>query len=236
MVESPRALSKFAVKNTVYDEELDTDFFFNPETITRYNNLDTIIELAPKNRSVHGVVFGRVDITGLLGQTGRTINTPEITRYVTTVAEKDKQAGLDLLLGGAISSDTLDTIREVATMHLTRFETRVRAASSLDKVPDGPLEHLVDPVALVKEIRAAVADDGFFYAEVPLDRPKVRQWHAGAPYRRFLDLISATRDSWIAADFAAGVARNFGRTVPRLEAVKQSEHINYFSTQSLQAS
>ncbi len=119
----------------------------------------------------------------------------------------------------------------------------VQAASSLDELPDRPhlviaahlLEHLVDPAALVKEIRAAVGDDGLFYAEVPLDRPKVRRWHAGAPYRRFLKCVSATRASWIVADFAAGVARNFGRTVPRLGAVKQSEHINYFSTQSLQA-
>ena len=119
----------------------------------------------------------------------------------------------------------------------------VRAAASLDELPDRPhlviaahlLEHLVDPAALVKEIRAAVADDGLFYVEVPLDRPKVRQWHAGARYRRFLDGVSATRGTWIAADFAAGVARNFGRRVPRLGAVKQSEHINYFSTRSLQA-
>ncbi len=119
----------------------------------------------------------------------------------------------------------------------------VQAAASLDELPDRPhlviaahlLEHLVDPAALVKEIRAAVAEDGLFYVEVPLDRPKVRQWHAGAPYRGFLDWVSATRGTWIAADFVAGVARNFGRTVPRLGAVKQSEHINYYSTQSLQA-
>ena len=119
----------------------------------------------------------------------------------------------------------------------------VHAASSLDEIPDGPhlviaahlLEHLVDPAALVKEIRAAVGDDGLFYAEVPLDRPKVRRWHAGAPYRCFLEWVSATRASWIAADFAAGVARNFSRRVPRLGVVKQSEHINYFSAQSLRA-
>jgi Methyltransferase domain len=117
----------------------------------------------------------------------------------------------------------------------------VQAVSSLDELPDTPhlvvaaglLEHLVDPVGLVKEIRAAIADDGVFYAEVPLDRPKVRPWHAGARYLRFLNWVSATRGRWVAADFVAGVARNFGRTVPRLGAVKQSEHINYFSTQSL---
>jgi len=119
----------------------------------------------------------------------------------------------------------------------------VQAAASLEELPDKPhlviasgvLEHLVDPAATVKEIRAAVADDGLFYAEVPLDRPKVRPWHARARYRFFLERVSAARGSWIAADLVAGVARNFGRTVPRLGAVKQSEHINYFSTQSLEA-
>ncbi|WP_197516439.1 methyltransferase domain-containing protein [Mycobacterium sp. E2497] len=117
----------------------------------------------------------------------------------------------------------------------------VKAATSLDEIPDKPhlvvaagvLEHLVDPLELVKNVRGSIAEDGMFYAEVPLDRPKVRQWHSGPRYRRFLDWISASRVTWIAADFAAGVARNFGRTVPLFGAIKQSEHINYFSTQSL---
>ncbi|OBS01183.1 hypothetical protein A9W98_01705 [Mycobacterium gordonae] len=118
----------------------------------------------------------------------------------------------------------------------------VRAAPSLGELPEKPhlviaahlLEHLVDPAAIVKQIRAAVAGDGLFYVEVPLDRPRVRTWHSADGYRRFLEGISATRPSWIAADFVAGVARNFGRRVPRFGAVKQSEHINYFSTQSVE--
>lgn len=119
----------------------------------------------------------------------------------------------------------------------------VQAAPSLEEVPDKPqlvvaahiLEHLADPAALVNDVRAAVADDGMLYAEVPLDRPKVHPWHARPPYRRFLKSVATHRASWIAADFAAGVARNLGHAVPRLGAVKQSEHINYFSKESLQA-
>jgi hypothetical protein len=118
-----------------------------------------------------------------------------------------------------------------------------QAASSFNDLPDRPhlviaahvLEHVVDPVALVQEIRAAVADDGLFYVEVPLDRPTLRRWHAHPGYRRYLGWVSTTRGGWVVADFVSGVARNFGRAVPRLGAVKQSEHINYFSAQSLAA-
>lgn len=146
MVETPYALSKYvAAKNAVYDEdeELDTDFLFNLETITGYNNLDAMIDIANKGRGVRGVVFGRVDFTGSLGQTRESINSAEITKYVTTAAEKAKNAGLDLVLGGAVSSDTLDTIREVAAVHLTRFETRKvvfdGSASTLNSITDGLL-------------------------------------------------------------------------------------------------
>jgi HpcH/HpaI aldolase/citrate lyase family len=146
MVESAYALSKYiAAKNAVYDddEELDTDFLFNLETITGYNNLDDMLELANQGRGVHGIVFGRVDFTGSMGQTRETINSPQITKYVTTVADKAKSAGLDLVLGGAISSDTLDVIREVAEVHLTRFETRKvvfdGSAGTLESIADGLL-------------------------------------------------------------------------------------------------
>jgi 2-keto-3-deoxy-L-rhamnonate aldolase RhmA len=127
MVETPYAVSKYvAAKNVVYDEdeEQDTDFLFNLETITGFENIDKMLETATSTRGVHGLVFGRVDFAGSLGESRDTINTPRITEYVTTAAAKTKAAGLDFVMGGAVSSDTLDVIREVAAVHLTRFETR----------------------------------------------------------------------------------------------------------------
>ena len=93
-------------------------------TITGFENIDKMIEVATADRGVQGIVFGRVDFAGSLGETRETINTPRITEYVTTAAQKAKDAGLDFVMGGAVSSDTLDVIREVAGVHLTRFETR----------------------------------------------------------------------------------------------------------------
>lgn len=127
MIETAYALSKYVgAKNLVYDEdeEIDTDFLFNLETITGFENIDAMIAVATKGRGANGLVFGRVDFAGSLGQGRDTINTPEITRYVTTAAHKAKDAGLDFVMGGAVSSDTLDVISEVASVHLSRFETR----------------------------------------------------------------------------------------------------------------
>ena len=47
-----------------------------------------------------------------------------MTNYVLKAAKATKDAKLDFVMGGAISSDSLDVIRQVAEVHLTRFETR----------------------------------------------------------------------------------------------------------------
>lgn len=127
MVETSYALSKYvAAKDAIFDEDEnnDTDFLFNIETITGYNNLDEMLITAKSGRGLNGVVFGRVDFAGSLGESRETINTPKITEYVVKTAQKTKDAGLDFVMGGAVSSDALDVVREVASVHLTRFETR----------------------------------------------------------------------------------------------------------------
>ena len=127
MVETPYALSKYiAAKNTVYleEEREDTDFLFNIETITAYENLKGLVELASQTGGVEGMVFGRVDFSGSLGLDRDGINEQRITDYVLDVARACKDGGLDLVVGGGISMDALDALRQVAEVHLTRFETR----------------------------------------------------------------------------------------------------------------
>lgn len=143
MVETPYALSKYVGATRIAyseDEAEDTDFLFNMETITGFEHLDGMVEVATAG-GLSGIVFGRVDFAGSLGQTRDSINTPEITRYVTTAAQKAKDAGLDFVMGGAVSSDTLDVIREVADVHLSRFETRKvvfsGVATTIDNIDKG---------------------------------------------------------------------------------------------------
>ena len=127
MIETPYALSKFvAAKNLTHtdDDQEDTDFLFNLETITGFENLNGLGKLASQAGGVDGIVFGRVDFAGSLGLTRDDINGAAVTKYVVEAAHQAKAEGLDFVMGGAISSDTLEVVREVAQVHLTRFETR----------------------------------------------------------------------------------------------------------------
>ena len=136
MVETPYALSKFvgAIKIAFNEDEREhTDFLFNLETITAFNNLDDMIDVAVEGK-IEGIVFGRVDFSGSLGVGRAGIESDQVTEKVITTATAAKKAGLDLVVGGAVSSDALPQLRRINDEYLTRFETRkvVFAANSLE--------------------------------------------------------------------------------------------------------
>jgi hypothetical protein len=138
MVETPYALTKYvAAKDMVYnaDESEDTDFLFNMETITGYNNREKIVEIASRRPGTDGIVFGRVDFVGSLGRDRDSINDDDITDYVIDIAERCKKVNLELVVGGGISKDAIPALRRIRAAHLTRFETRkvVFNASALDE-------------------------------------------------------------------------------------------------------
>jgi hypothetical protein len=127
MVESPYALSKFIeAKNKVYslEEQEDTEFLFNIETITTFNNLEAMMKIASDKEGVDGAVFGRVDFSGSLGLGREGINTQKITDYAIKAAQLTNAASLDYVVGGAVSVDTLTSLKEIHSHYLTRFETR----------------------------------------------------------------------------------------------------------------
>lgn len=127
MVETAYAMSKFIdAKNAVYtpDDQQDTQFLTNLETITGFENLDGMIELAKADKGLAGLVFGRVDFTLSMGLSRQEINFPPTSDYVLKAAAATKAAGLDMVVGGGISIDALHVLRSLAEVHLTRFETR----------------------------------------------------------------------------------------------------------------
>ncbi len=131
MVESAYALSKYiAAKDSVYSEdEIDyTDFLVNLETVNAYEHRKEIAELASGN--IEGLVFGRVDFSESLGVGREGIHTNEVTEKVLDVAELCKKNNLELVVGGAVSSDSIDVLKQIKEVYLTRFETRKIVFSS----------------------------------------------------------------------------------------------------------
>ena len=97
------------------------------------------------------------------------------------------------------------------------------------------LEHLPDPAAQLEQIRELIGEAGHLYVEVPLERPDLKwagrwpwgpaglSWLAGHPWLlRLVDLHST-------------YFRIRRWTIPALGFLKASEHLNFFTPESLQA-
>lgn len=126
MVETSYALWKFIdAKNKIYsaEEQQDISFLTNLETITGFENLNSMVEKA--KTGLDGLVFGRVDFVMSMGGNGREdINKDFVTEYVCKTAHACKDAGLELVMGGGISMDAIPAVRQVQSIHLNRYETR----------------------------------------------------------------------------------------------------------------
>ena len=149
MVETPYALSKYiAAKDKVFspEEQDEVSFLFNLETITAFNNLAPMLELAAAKPGCDGVVFGRVDFSGSIGAGRDGIESEAVTQAVESAAHACRECGLDFVVGGAVSIDALANLQRVKAVHLDRFETRKVVFS-------GPA---LDSPSLPKALRQAV--------------------------------------------------------------------------------
>ena len=137
MVETAYALEKFIeAKNKIYNEDdrKDVSFLVNIETVTGYNNRIEMAKNATQKNGIQGLVFGRVDYVGSLKLSRNDVETLSVTNAVKDVSKVCLDNNLELVVGGAISRDSIESLNSIREIHLSRFETRkiVFPSSSLN--------------------------------------------------------------------------------------------------------
>ena len=126
MVETPYALEKFILaKNKVFSkDELDNcKFLVNLETESGFKNKELMINSIGNDR-INGFVFGRVDF--VLSQKKKR-DTVEDEKTLASILEVSKLCGennYELVVGGSISSYSLENLKKIEKVFLSRFETR----------------------------------------------------------------------------------------------------------------
>ena len=110
--------NKTKVLKRVVDENID----INIETVTALSNIDSIIDTF--EGVVHGIVFGRVDFTLSANLSRNQILDPFVCDAAIKVSSICKEHNLEFVLGGGVSVDSIDFLRELSDIRLDRFETR----------------------------------------------------------------------------------------------------------------
>lgn len=126
MIETPYSLKKFVeAKNAVFhaDEGYDTKFIINIETITGYKNLFEMMHL-PEAAQIDGITLGRVDFSGSVGKDRKYCNSPEMLDIAQQIANVSRTYGKRFCIGGAISGEAVDFMRQLPQDVFHSFETR----------------------------------------------------------------------------------------------------------------
>ena len=126
MVETPYALAKYAaaVKKVFSDasERADIGFLFNLETITTYRALAEMVPVAAEHGL--GMVFGRVDFAGSMDRERDFVDSEDMTAHILAAATAARDNGLPMVVGGAVSPDSIPSLKRILDVRLDRFETR----------------------------------------------------------------------------------------------------------------
>lgn len=144
MVETQFAASKFtnALDTFVADDNKDElECAINIETITAYENIDSILSLHNIDL-LYGITVGRVDFTASMGKDRDFANGDEMLEYCTNIFKKARDKGLKCGLGGAVSAKSEEFIRSLVSQNLIdKYETRkvVYQKDAINTMTDGIL-------------------------------------------------------------------------------------------------
>lgn len=126
MIESAYALKKYltSAKIAYPKDEVDSvKFLVNIETITACNNIDEILNKYDIE-GLSGVVIGRVDLTGSMGLVRENVNDDIIFDLAERVINAARAKGLEIVVGGGVSKETIPFLKRLPTGSIARYETR----------------------------------------------------------------------------------------------------------------
>jgi hypothetical protein len=126
MVESAYALSKYlrcARMAFPEDERAQVKFLVNIETRLACQNIDAMLAL-PGLSHLAGIVFGRVDLTGSMGRDREYVNSDEVLKLAQDLLGKANAKGLECVVGGGVSKETIPFLQKLPIQLVDRYETR----------------------------------------------------------------------------------------------------------------
>ncbi len=127
MVETAAALKRYLSNVSAcfpQDERAVMRFLINMETITCAKNFSRMIDEASSG-IFGGIVVGRTDLTGSMGLSADEVNCKEIYDITHNVALLAKSKGLDVVVGGKVTSKSVVFLKSLVDENvLDRFETR----------------------------------------------------------------------------------------------------------------
>lgn len=135
MIESVFALSKYKdsiEKLYTVDEAKEVNFSFNLETKTAYSIFDELSAFA--SGKLQGVVFGRTDYARSMSLPNSEIDGEIVTAALINSSKISLREKLEFTIGGTLTLRSLEALRKIKQIHLSRFETRkvVLDATHLD--------------------------------------------------------------------------------------------------------
>lgn len=126
MVESPFALQKYlrSVDTVFSDEEKENiHFLINVETVGTVELFTEMLKI-PEIKKLDGIVVGRGDLVESLGFARTEVDNEKSFHITQKIVTLSKEHGLETVVGGGISINSLPFLRNLPTGTLDRYETR----------------------------------------------------------------------------------------------------------------
>jgi len=124
MIESLYAAEKFIKSaKSVYNSQENINFYINIETKQGLKVLKKILK-NEISKDIKGIILGRSDLINSLKIKKEDIDNKTIFNQAKKIAKITKKFQKEFIIGGNITNNSIDFLKKISKIHLTKFETR----------------------------------------------------------------------------------------------------------------